>query len=114
MSTQTLESVEKKITTLKQRLVRLGRIRPGTLSVQYRNPAKKMTPFNQISYTLNGKSRSEYVRPENLAVVRQEIANYKIFKRIIGELIALSLKASKLHCASQSRLQPQSTPSTRT
>ena len=44
MSTQTLESVEKKIAALKQRLVRLGRIRPGTLSVQYRNPAKKMTP----------------------------------------------------------------------
>ncbi len=114
MSTQTLESVEKKIAALKQRLVRLGRIRPGTLSVQYRNPAKKMTPFNQISYTLNGKSRSEYVRPENVAVVRREIANYKTFKSIISELIALSLKASKLQCSTQSHHQPQATPSTRT
>jgi hypothetical protein len=114
MSTQTLESVEKKITALKQRLVRLGRIRPGTLSVQYRNPTKKTIPFNQISYTLNGKSRSEYVRPENLAVVRKEIANYKSFKSIIGELIDLSLEASKLHCSTQSHHPVKSTPSTRT
>lgn len=110
MATQTLESVEKKIVTLKQRLASIGNMRPGTLSIQYRNPAQKLIPFNQISYTLNGKSRSEYVRKENLQAVKAEIAHYRRFKTLVGELVTLSVKASRLRCAS---LQPQQTPSTR-
>ena len=51
MTTPMLIAVENKIAVLKQRLVRLGAMRPGTLSVQYRNPAQQRTPFNQISYT---------------------------------------------------------------
>jgi hypothetical protein len=107
-----LETVEKKIGVLKQRLVRLGNMRPGTLSVQYRNPASQMTPFNQISYTLNGKSRSEYVRPENLSAVRREIAHYRHFKIIIRQLITLSIEASRLRCVTQASPKPPSTPST--
>jgi hypothetical protein len=114
MATQTLESVEKKIGALRQRLVRIGNIRPGTLSVQYRNPAKKMTPFNQISYTLNGRSRSEYVRPENLPAVKAEIANYRQFKTIVRELVTLSVKASRLRCATQSAHKPRSSRSSST
>jgi superfamily I DNA and/or RNA helicase len=103
MTTQRLEIVEKKIGLLKQRLLRLGSLRPGTLSVQYRNPAKMMTPFNQISYTLNGKSHSEYVRPQNLLAVRREIANYRTFKTIIREMITLSVKASRLRYTTQAQ-----------
>lgn len=114
MATQTLKTVEKKIDILKQHLVRLGNMRPGTLSVQYRNPAKKMTPFNQISYTFNGKSRSEYVRHENLPAVRREIETYRHFKTIIGELVALSIEASRIRCASQATPHPPSTPPVRT
>ena len=114
MATQTLETVEKRIGMLKQRLIRLGNMRPGTLSVQYRNPAKKMTPFNQISYTLNGKGRSEYVRPESLPAVRREIANYRNFKTIVGELVALSIEASRLRCATHVARRQPSIPSTRT
>ena len=114
MTTQTLESVEKKIGMLKRRLAHLGNMRPGTLSVQYRNPAKKMTPFNQISYTLNGKSRSEYVRPENLAAVSRELDNYRTFKRIGSELVALSIQASRMRCATHSHPNPPSVHSART
>jgi len=110
MATQALKTIENKIGILKQRLVRLGNMRPGTLGVQYRNPAKKMTPFNQISYTLNGKSRSEYVRHENLTAVRREIQNYRRFKTIAGELVALSIEASRLRCASHTTSEPPSTP----
>jgi hypothetical protein len=81
-------------------------MRPETLSVQYRNPAKKMTPFNQISYTLNGQSRSEYVRSENLAAVRRELDNYRTFKTIVGELVALSIQASRLRCATRPHPSP--------
>ena len=110
MTTPMLIAVENKIAVLKQRLVRLGAMRPGTLSVQYRNPAQQRTPFNQISYTHKGKSRSEYVRPANLPVVRRELANYRTFKTIAGQLVTLSIKASRLRCATR----PTSPPATGT
>lgn len=71
-------------------------MRPGTLSVQYRNPAEKKTPFNQLSYTHKGKSRSEYVHPENLAAVTKEVETYRKFRLLIEEITDLSLETSRL------------------
>jgi hypothetical protein len=95
MSTD-LEKIEKKIIRLKAALAATGNMRPGKLSVQYRNPAERKTPFNQISYTLGGKSRSEYVRPENLSKVKKELLAYKKFRDAVEEVIDLSLEASRL------------------
>ena len=95
MSTE-LEKREKRIRVLLARMTALGAMRPGTLSVQYRNPAAKTTPFNQLSYTHKGKSRSEYVRPESLTAVRREVETYKKFRLLIEEVTALSLEASRL------------------
>ena len=95
MSTE-LEKKEKRIRALIAGMSKLGAMRPGTLTVQYRNPAEKMTPFNQLSYTHKGRSRSEYVRPENLAAVRREVEAYKKFMTLIEEVTELSLEASRL------------------
>ena len=101
MAKETLKSIERRIQTLKCRLVELGDIRPGTLSVQYRDPAGAKRPFNQISYTHKGKSRSEYVRAENLTTIRNEINAYKSFKSTANEIIALSIKASRIRCGTR-------------
>ena len=93
-----MRKIEKKIQELKCRLVELGDMRPGTLSVQYRDPREKKKPFHQISYTHKGKGRSEYVRAENLETVRDEIATYKMFKSITEEIIDLSMNASRIRC----------------
>ena len=58
MSTE-LETREKRVRTLLARMATLGAMRPGTLSVQYRDPAEKKTPFNQLSFTHKGKGRSD-------------------------------------------------------
>jgi hypothetical protein len=96
MTSPTLKNIEKTIRSLKQRLARTGDMRPGTLSVQYRNPKEQQTSFHQISYTHQGKSRSQYVRPENLTAIRQEIDAYRRFKSTVQELVALSIEASRL------------------
>ena len=95
MSTE-LEIKEKRIRALLAGMAKLGAMRPGTLTVQYRNPAEKKTPFNQLSYTHKGRSRSEYVRPENLAAVTSEVEAYKKFRTLIEEVTELSLEASRL------------------
>ena len=96
MSMTTLKKKELKIEAMVARLATLGAMRPGTLSVQYRNPGERKTPFRQISYTRKGKSRSEYVRPESLAAIRKEIATYKTFRRLVEEIIDRSLETSRL------------------
>jgi len=95
MSTE-LERKEKKVRDLLAGMAKLGAMRPGTLTVQYRNPAEKKTPFHQLSYTHKGRSRSEYVRPENLAAVTGEVEAYKKFKLLVEEVTEQSLEASRL------------------
>ena len=95
MSTE-LEKKEKRIRALLARMAALGAMRPGTLTVQYRNPAEKKTPFNQLSYTHKGKSRSEYVRPETLTAIRREVETYKKFRHLLEQVTDLSLEASRL------------------
>ena len=95
MSTE-LEQKEKKIRALLARVAKIGAMRPGSLTVQYRNPAEKKTPFNQLSYTHKGRSRSEYVRPENLAAVKREVETYKRFRILVEAVTELSLEASRL------------------
>ena len=95
MSTE-LDKKEKKIISLLAAMAKLGAMRPGTLTVQYRNPAEKLTPFNQLSYTHGGRSRSEYVRPESLSAVRREVETYKKFRALVEEVVELSLEASRM------------------
>ena len=95
MSTE-LERKEKKVRTLCAQIAKLGAMRPGTLTVQYRNPKEKKTPFHQLSYTHKGRSRSEYVRPDNLAAVKREVETYKKFRLLVEEVTELSLEASQL------------------
>ena len=106
MANKTLETIEKRIRQLKGRLTEVGNLRPGTLSVQYRKPAEKKLPFNQISYTLKGKSRSEYVRADNLATVRREIDAYKLFKSLLDQLMELSIQASRIRCGTRAASLP--------
>lgn len=107
MSTQ-LERTEERIRKIKQKLLAMGAMRPGSLTRQYRLPKEKKRPFYQISYTHHMQSRSEYVRPENLAVLRQELANFKRFKKLIDRWIDLALTASKLRAKQADKTPCQS------
>ena len=85
-----------RIEQIKRQLQELGPMRPGAISRQYRNPKEKKRPFYQISYTHRMKSRSEYLRPDNLAAIRMETANFKRFRKLIDQWVDLALKLSQL------------------
>ena len=95
MST-TAEKLQGQIERIKQELCELGPMRPGAISRQYRIPKEKKRPFYQISYTHRMKSRSEYLRPENLAAVRRETTNFKRFRKLVDRWVALALQLSQL------------------
>ncbi len=96
MTSPNSETIERRIRSIQQRIANLGPMRPGTLTVQYREPISKRHPFNQLSYTHRSKSRSDYIRPECLKTVREEVAVYRRFRKLAEEWVDLSIQASKL------------------
>ena len=98
MSTQ-LRRTEEQLESVKQELLALGPMRPGSITRQYRLPKEKKRPFYQISYTHQMSSHTEYVRPENLAGLRRETVTFRRFRTLIDRWVALTLKASKFRIA---------------
>ena len=91
-----LKRTEEQIERIKRELLALGSMRPGSITRQYRLPKERARPFYQISYTHRMRSRSEYVRPDNLAALRKETATFRRFRKLIDQWVDLALAASQL------------------
>lgn len=100
-------SLEAQIERLKQAIVRLGDLRPGKLSQQYNvcgkadcrckaDPPQKHGPYYQVSFTRSGKSSTQFVRKEDLAVVRQQLRHYQRLQELIDRWITLGMELSRL------------------
>jgi len=92
----TINQITEKIDCIKRDLQQLGPMRPGSITQQYRKPKEKKGPFYQISYTHRMKSHTEHLKPEHLAAVKKETANFKRFKFLMAQWVDLSLELSKL------------------
>jgi hypothetical protein len=96
MSEKRIQQIERRIERIKEALSRIGPMRPGSLTRQYKDPERKLGAYWQISYTRQMKSRTEYVRKEWLPEIRRQIATHKRFKRLIDQWIDLDIERSKL------------------
>ena len=108
MNDNRIKKLVKRISTVKQELVELGEMRPGTISKQYNvcgNPQcrckdpehpKKHGPYYQLSYTRHGKSKSEHIKKEMITTVRNQVRNYKRFVKLNEEWIDLSIELAQL------------------
>jgi hypothetical protein len=96
MSEKRIQQIERRIERIKQALSRIGPMRPGSLTRQYKDPQHKAGAYWQISYTRQMKSRTEYIRKECVPEVRRQIATHKRFKRLIDQWIDLDIERSKL------------------
>ena len=96
-----IQSLEKRVETIKRELTRLGDLRPGSLSKQYNvcgnpncrckaSPPKKHGPYYQLSSTRKGKSRSKFVRKEEVAAVRSQLKNYAKLRKLTERWIDLA------------------------
>ena len=96
MSQKRIQQIERRIARIKEELQAVGPMRPGSLTSQYRDPKSRAGAYWQISYTRQMKSRTEYVRRERVAEIREQIATYKRFKRLIDQWLDLSIERSQL------------------
>ena len=93
-----MEKQRQKIERIRKELGKLGDMLPGSISEQWnvcgtpgckckdaKNP-EKHGPYYQLSYSVNRKSSSVFIKPENLSEARKRIENYKKFKKLNMEL----------------------------
>ena len=96
MQNKKIQKLEIKILKLKQSVLELGNLRPGSVSQQIAGgPNRKPRKYWQISYTYKMRSRTDYLRDDLVASVKNETLEYKKFKKIIDEIIELSIQLSK-------------------
>lgn len=102
-----IQSLGRQIKKIKRELFELGDLRPGSLSKQYNvcgnpncrckaTPPKKHGPYYQISSTRKGKSRSKFVRKEDVASVRMQLKNYAKLRKLTERWIDLAEEFSIL------------------
>jgi|GEM_PF-423690 hypothetical protein len=109
MQAKSLKSFDRQIQRIQTQLAKLGPMRPGTLTRQYRQPERQQGAYYQLSYTYQMKSHTEYVPKREVVAVRKEIAVYQRYKKLTAQWIDLALQRSRLRlrlarlAASQSR-----------
>ena len=91
-----ISQIQRRIEKIKQQLLNIGEMRPGSLTMQYQKPKEKKGGFYQISYTYKMKSKTEYVRPEFLKDLKRQVVNFKKFKKLMKEWIDLAIEHSQL------------------
>jgi hypothetical protein len=96
MSQDRLVTIERRIERIKAELAAIGDMRPGSLTRQYKDPESQSGAYYQLSYTVDRQSRTEYIRHESVADIRRRVSNYKRFKKLCAEWIALGIEHSKL------------------
>jgi hypothetical protein len=103
MNAQRLKKIEKEIEAIKAQIAKIGIVRPGTLTQQYRDPKNHKGAYYQVSYTHRMKSKTGYVRSDSLAQVRREIRDYNELKGLIECWVELGLEYSALSMKRTSR-----------
>ena len=113
--------IQAQIDKIKKELLQLGAMRPGTLSQQYAACQKpgckcvdpihpqKHGPFYKLSYTHGGKSTTQFIRPQFVHEVRQQLAAYKKFKALTQQWVTLALQLSKLELQQARQDAPKQT-----
>ena len=96
MQAKSLQTFDRQIQRIQTQLTQLSPMRPGTLTRQYRQPARQQGAYYQLSYTYQMKSHTEYVPKREVAIVRKEIAVYHRYKKLTAQWINLALQRSRL------------------
>ena len=96
MTKKRLAQIETRIEKIKADLAAIDEMRPGSLTRQYKDPKNASGAYYQLSFTLNMKSRTDYISRDAIKDVRRQVGNYKRFKSLSAEWVALSIEQSRL------------------
>lgn len=102
------KEIENKIEKIKRAFMKIGRMRAGSLSEQYNvcgskkckckdpeNP-QKHGPYFKLSFVHQGKGNTKFIRAPFVKKIKKETAEYKRFKELTTQWIALAMERSDL------------------
>ena len=107
-TTSRIQSLERKVQTLKTQLTALGDLRPGSLSKQYNVCGKpgcrckhpkhpqRHGPYYQLSWVHRGKSTTQFIRRPWVKTVQSQIDAYRQFRKLTQRWVDLALQIAKL------------------
>ena len=87
--------LEAEIAAIKVSLAQLGRLHPGSLSAQRRARGGE---YLQLSYSYLGKGHTRYVRPDEVAVLEEQLANNRRYRKLTARWLQLEIELSRLSC----------------
>ncbi len=102
-----LKEIENQLKTIKKTLLKVGGMRPGSLTEQYSvcgkkncrcidpEKPKKHGPYYQLSYVHAGKNTSRLIRPQFYKQIKQETKEYKKFKLLVERWITFAIQYSQ-------------------
>jgi hypothetical protein len=131
-TTLTLQHIDEKILQIKQQLLALGPLHPGSLSQQYQacakpgckccdpNKPRPHGPYTKLTYVHRGKYTCRFVRAGSVQEVTALVAAFKTFRQLTEEWVALSIQRAQLgplqravRSAKQAPVAPKTPKSTR-
>jgi hypothetical protein len=111
-----IKAFEKEIVKIKDKLMKLGDMHPGSLSKQYntcgtpgckckdRQNPKKHGPYYQISFVHKKRSTSRFVKKEFVREIKRQINNYQKFKQLVEEWKIVATELAQLKFAEKNKL----------
>jgi len=104
----TRHTLLRQIARIQQALAGLGPLRPGNLYVRRsvcgkpgcrccrpRDPVKH-GPYHYLSYTLGGRSHTEFIPSDRVAAVKRQCRNYNRLAGLVKRLIETNILLSRL------------------
>ncbi len=103
-----IKALEQKIDKIKTKLMAVGDMHAGSLSMQYNvcgkkgcrckdpDAPQKHGPYYQLSYVHQGKSTSRFIRKEYVVEIKKQTANYQKFKTLTQDWANLAIELSQL------------------
>jgi len=105
--------LQRKIEAVRQALLALGPMHPGSVSRQYQvcgrpgcrcmhpKHPQRHGPYHKLAYVHRGKPVCRFVRADCVSEVLSRVATYKTFRKLIDQWVALSIQQGQVQFFSQ-------------
>jgi hypothetical protein len=119
---KSLDRLESEIDKVKQELLALGPMHPGSVSRQYQvcgNPAcrcmhpkrpRRHGPYYKLAYVHHGKPVCRFVRADCVEAVKKRLLTHKRFRALMDKWIELSIQQGVIKFFSPVDKKPSSRP----
>jgi hypothetical protein len=107
MKVKTITRLDREIENAKNRLADCGPMRPGSLTRQTRRNRNRQSygSYWHLTFAFQGKIHTQYVAATYVKQIKEEIQNFKRFRKIIDQLIDLSLQRSRANMEKEAQVR---------